>query len=246
MATKTLKTLPKISVRIWRPVIDKLDQKLEAACLRRDAYLNRLLEVELPRLDAEVSMPNSLGAQAFVAASLDQLDRKLVSLTLRPDLVEQLNDICQRKRIVRDAFFNRLFFLLAAKPEHIGVLIFGSTKWKEDLWNEARADRDFWLNALPYPLDPVIDPFWVIRLVLETHAESTDQEDVVDPDTGKTIRVQRDMHGAVAPLDSVYTTFFSNALKATDPTGLNCYVPDWRVPNSEAASKRQALDELAF
>ena len=36
---KPLKTPPKISVKIWRPIIEKLDAKLDAACLRRDAYL---------------------------------------------------------------------------------------------------------------------------------------------------------------------------------------------------------------
>jgi hypothetical protein len=30
-------------VKIWRPIIDKLDAKLDAACLRRDAYLAKLL-----------------------------------------------------------------------------------------------------------------------------------------------------------------------------------------------------------
>ena len=145
MATKTLKTPPKISVKIWRPIIDKLDQKLDAACLRRDAYLNKVLENELPWLDSEVSLANSPAAQAFVAARLDQLDRKLVSLTLRPELIEQLNDICQRKRIVRDAFFNRLFLLLALKPKGID--------WKPDTVTGARVMAFIEPRGVEYFLD---------------------------------------------------------------------------------------------
>lgn len=244
MTTKTLKTPPKISVKIWRPIIDKLDQKLDAACLRRDAYLNKVLENELPWLDSEVSLANSPAAQAFVAARLDQLDRKLVSLTLRPELIEQLNDICQRKRIVRDAFFNRLFLLLALKPKGIDTLFFSAVRdeWKEELWRDTKTDRNFWLNGL-YPLEPVIAPFWAIRAGLEIYAESTGSEEYQDPDTGKTIRVQRE-YEAVSPLNSVYTAFFSNELKDTDLTGLNCHVPDWRVPDTAAAAKRKELDDL--
>ena len=38
-----------ISVRIWRPILEKLEAKLEAACLRRDAYLRRVLELEIEK-----------------------------------------------------------------------------------------------------------------------------------------------------------------------------------------------------
>ena len=104
MATKTLKTVPKISVKIWRPILDKLEAKIESACLRRDAYLAKVLEVELDWLDQEVSIPNSQASYDYVLERLDRLDRKLVSLALPQELTARLNDICSRKRIVRDAF----------------------------------------------------------------------------------------------------------------------------------------------
>ena len=34
-----LKTAPKISVRIWQPIVQMLNDKMDSACLRRDAYL---------------------------------------------------------------------------------------------------------------------------------------------------------------------------------------------------------------
>ena len=54
MANKTRTTTPKISVKIWRPIIEKFDEKIGIACIRRDAYLNKVLEVELDKLDDEV------------------------------------------------------------------------------------------------------------------------------------------------------------------------------------------------
>ena len=79
MAAKALKTTPKISVKIWRPLIDKFDAKIELACLRRDAYLNKVLDVELNFLDEEVSIPNSQASYDYVFDRLDRLDRKLVT-----------------------------------------------------------------------------------------------------------------------------------------------------------------------
>src|SRR6266567_8140353 len=106
------RTEQKISVRIWRPLIVRVNEKIKAACLRRDPYLASVLAHELPLLDREICVPNSAAAEAFVTDRLDQMDRKLVSLALPPESTAQLSEICARKRIVRDAFFNRMFFLL--------------------------------------------------------------------------------------------------------------------------------------
>ena len=102
MAIKTLKTVPKISVKIWRPILDKLEAKIESACLRRDAYLAKVLEVELDWLDQEVSIPNSQASYGHVLKRLDRLDRKLVSLALPPELTARLNDICCERTITDD------------------------------------------------------------------------------------------------------------------------------------------------
>ena len=37
MSKQDPKPVQKISVKIWWPIIDKLDSKMEATCLRRDA-----------------------------------------------------------------------------------------------------------------------------------------------------------------------------------------------------------------
>jgi hypothetical protein len=46
---------------------------MDASCLRRDAYLNRVLAVELDYLDTEVALPNSTEAKKFIAERLDHL-----------------------------------------------------------------------------------------------------------------------------------------------------------------------------
>lgn len=246
MATKTLKTIPKISVRIWRPIIAKLDAKIEQACLRRDAYLSKVLEVELDWLDDEVSIPNSQASYDYVFERLDQLDRKLVSLALPPKLTMRINEICSRKRIVRDAFFNRIFLLLAAAPQFVDKLLFGDigNGWRTEVWSANKNDGPFFQNGF-YPLEPWIDPFWAIRNGMEMFAEDAGLEDYVEPTSGKTIRVKRDSTGVLAPADSLYTTIFEQKVRDNDLLGLSCYMPDWRIPGHGAEQEYRAkLDEL--
>ena len=248
MSKQNPKNLQKISVKIWRPIIEKLDGKIELACLRRDAYLAKVLECELDWLDQEVSIPNSQAAHNFVCEELDGLDRKLVSLALPPDLTKRLNDICTRKRIVRDAFFNRLFLLLAASPKLVDHLLFGdySSRWRSEVWSESKNDGPFFRNGF-YPLEPMIDPFWAVRRGLElVDSEDAEAEDLVDPSSGLTIRIQRDLAGNPVPIDSVYTIVFDTVMGGKQSLlGMSCFMPDSRIPGHEAEKiSRAKLDEL--
>ncbi|WON72896.1 hypothetical protein [Nitrosospira sp. Is2] len=243
MEDKLLKTVPKISVKIWRPIIEAFDKKMEAACLRRDAYLNKVLEVELNWLDEEVSIPNSQASYDYVLGQLDQLDRKLVSLALSPELTTRLNEICSRKRIVRDAFFNRFFLLLAASPKNIDRLFFGTVedKWRTEVWSGLKHEGPFFNNVF-YPLESTIDPFWAIRSGLDMYTKDEGLEDYIEPTSGKNIRVKRDINTKIiTPTDNLYTVIFDRK----NLLGLNCYMPDWRIPGNEAEKEYCAkLDEL--
>jgi len=246
MATKTLKTVPQNLGEDWRPIIEKLDEKIEAACLRRDAYLAKVLETELGWLDREVSIPNSKASYDYVFKRLDDLDRKLVSLALPTELTQRLNEICTRKRIVRDAFFNRVFLLLAASPKVVDALLFGdvSHRWRTEVWGEYKHDGPFFQNGF-YPLEQIIDPFWAVRCGLDMYASRTGLKDYVEPTSGETIRVQTSLTDEPMPVDSLYTTIFEQKVMGNDLHGLSCYFPDWGIPEHAAASAHKAkLDEL--
>lgn len=224
-------TNPKTSVRIWRPIMDKLDLKLEAACLRRDAYFARVIDTEISCLEEEVRLPNSKASYDHVLTCLDRLDRKLVTLTLPPEVVARVNQVCTQKLIVRDAFFNRLFLLLAAAPKTIDRLLFGGNDWRHDLWKgfPNAYDQEF-LDTLSNPLAPTTDPFWAIRQMFAEY-RSKDGEVELDP------------MGRPSEPDNIYTRFFSK-VGGTDLTGLSCYLPDWRVPNTVDGIKMSELDEI--
>jgi hypothetical protein len=244
---KMLKTAPKISVRIWQPIIELLSQKMDSACLRRDAYLQRVLEVELDFLDLEVAIPNSSASYDYVLKELDGFNRKLVSLALPAELTVRLNEICTRKRIVRDAFFNRLFLLLAAPPKYVDSLLFlgCESDWRTQVWSEWKHEGPFFQNGF-YPLDPTIDPFWGVREGLALMTPDDFLEDFTEPSTKQTIKVMRNETGELMLPESVYTTLFHGKTKeGHNRLGLSCYLPDWLIPGHEAEkSNRAKSDEL--
>lgn len=238
----------KISVKIWLPALKKFDEKLENACIRRDAYLNKVLEKELKHLDKEVALPNSQIATDFIRDRLNQLDRKLVSLALREDLVARLDDICKTKLIDRDAFFNRLFLFLAS--ENTLKILFQQVtqEWLQDyLSDKSSADR--LLDHL-YPLPEAHDPFWAIRCSLEFYNQdpdnAADKIQYTDQGSGKVIQMQKDWSGNLKLTENIYTKIIEeNLSNKNDLRGLNCYLPDWHVPETnEYLQYRQTLDDL--
>jgi len=236
----------KISVKIWRPLIARFNEKVMTACLRRDLYLARVLAHELPYLDHEVSVPNSVAAQRFVDERLDGMDRQLVSLALPPALTAILKDICIRKRIVRDAFFNRVFFLLAARPRVLDALLFpDNPDWRAEIWSEYRNDGPFFQNGF-YPLEPEVNPFWALRTAFDVQAEEDKSvEYYVDPASGNEVRVTRDITGAVMPVPGIYSTVFTVPKGQTELLGLSCFLPDSHIPGTPAAEALNSkLDEL--
>lgn len=213
----------KVAVKIWQPLLEKFDACIETACLRRDAYLARLLAREIPLLDAEVAVPNSPAALRYVSDHLSALDRKTVTLTLPTSQVEQLKDVCDRKGISRDAFFNRVILLLAANRKTIDRLLFPDwPAWRTYVWEEFKQDGEFRAGVFD-PLNDPSEPFWAMREALAKQAK----------DVG-------DLEGA-----QLYTTFFDQRVGNGDLVGFNTYVPDELVPGTQIqVAKRRELDEL--
>lgn len=219
----------KTTVKIWLPIMNKLEQKLDAACLRRDAFLAKVISSEAVHLDKEVSIPNSKASYLYVTKRLDALKRKTVTLSLPAETINQINEVCHRKLIVRDSFFNRLFLLLAASPRTIDKLLFGSNEWRSDFFKDSSKDGVF--EELLDPIPTTIDPFRAIREMIDNYLYD-------EPHSG------RDRYDYPEPLTSVYTIFFKRKVENEDITGINCYLPDWRIPGTAEAKHVADLDEL--
>ena len=73
---------------------------------------------------------------------------------------------------------------------------------------------------------------------------------MLSPRAARRFEVTRDMiTGTQMPADSLYTIVFDQKVqdhdRRFDLLGLNCYMPDWRIPGQAAEQEHQAkLDDL--
>ena len=136
-----------------------------------------------------------------MAERLSQLDPRPVSLALDTQVMDKLDDICERKRIVRDAFFNRLFLLLAASPQLIDRLFFLTVAkdWKDELWKAYKTEWPKFFESAFYPLEQEIDHFWAIREALEMYSRDIGLRDHTVPETGAVVQVHEEFAGSVRP-----------------------------------------------
>ncbi len=236
----------KVTTKIWRPALAAFSEKVESACLRRDAYIGKLLEFEIAHLEKEIPVANSSAAARFIADRLCELDRDMLTLAIPSSLSSKLTDLCRIRNIVRDAFFNRLIFLLAATPQQIDTLFFdGTSDWHRNV-QVAIGPYDI-AGGDVYPLRSPIDPFWAIRLGLECYGTDAPTLGEARNDDGGAKGVVENF-GDYQLQEGIYSTTFKG--RWTDGSligGLNCWLPDWLLPNSEESFRRkQRLEDLAL
>lgn len=104
----------KVLVNVYEPLISIMKYKMDTACLKRDAYLDKALRCEAELLRNEMETPNSDRAKAYIADNLKQLRLKPLNLLLSQETVKLINDVCNEKNVPRDAFINRFCLLLIA------------------------------------------------------------------------------------------------------------------------------------
>jgi hypothetical protein len=228
-------TFRKTSIRIWTPLLEKFGQRIESACLRRDAYLTKVLEDEIDELDSATELPNSEAARSFIAAHLDTVPRKLVTLTLPEDAVKRLDDICDRKRIVRDGFFNRLLYLLSAEHRQITRLFFDDDgEWVQDLLERT----DFGPSAAGHLLDPIPEYRNPLQTVREGLWVARDRM-ASNPSTATEADAWLAQH-------SIYgLTIRDRQFGRSDLYGLSISLPDSLVPGtSDYDASARLLDEF--
>ena len=235
MADKT-----KVTAKIWRLALDRLNEKMESLCLRRDAYLSKVLEVEIDHLDNEIPTANSKLARKFIAERLNLMDRETLTIAIPSQIAARVNEVTEEKNIVRDSFYNRLIFILAATPTQINDIYFGDSGG----WT-TQTLKWFDINSVAlesmYPLNSVIDPLWGVRAGIELYNEKNTL--IEKNDKGQLIRLF-DSRGDKRLADGVYSTPFLGT-KSCDLRGLNCYLADWQIPTSESGlHRRKRLAEI--
>jgi len=157
----------KILVKIWVPLLNKVNVMAKDACLKRDSYLNNVLSYEAKMLGKEVRKANSEQAKKYLSSKLLALKNfKSVNLLLEEKTIEIINNVCSEKNIPRDSFINRVLLLLTANWDTLESLFEGYGDSIPEVIGEN--DEQHYFPYRASVLDTIAeftetDPFWLLR-----------------------------------------------------------------------------------
>lgn len=113
----------KITVKIYEPLLRDFDRQLDALFIKRDAFLNNMIKMEVQHLAADMEGKRmSTSAKRYVAGELKRLGTVQVNITVDKSTADDLNSVVEVSNIVRDAFINRLIMLLRSSHQLLTYL----------------------------------------------------------------------------------------------------------------------------
>lgn len=246
----------KVLVNVYEPLIAIMKHKFDAACLKRDAYLDKALRIEAGFLRDEVEKPNSDRARNFIAENLKELKLKPLSLSLSIETTELINEVCKDKNIPRDSFINRFFLLMIASDTILKSLFFFHIGKIEDIetayrlvGNEVNVYFDFYHPDIEKQINglDIIEmysnksPLYIIR---EAFNEINFNElDFIE--NGKKIKIYTYVFNknCFSILPDEYSF-----IKTKNMFGFNTYIPDDELPKEGTSSPttlaKNELDKL--
>lgn len=103
----------KITVKIYEPLLKDFDRQLDRLFIKRDAFLNAMIQEETQHLAREMEGKRlASSAKRHIAAELKRMGTKQVNVVVDKATADALNAIVETSNLVRDAFVNRLIMLL--------------------------------------------------------------------------------------------------------------------------------------
>lgn len=131
METTRKSDLTKITAKIYAPMYADFDKQLTTALLRRDAFIDRMIAVEIPHLREDLAGKTmSPKAKRYVSQSLKGMGGRnadklrQVSISLHWETVGALNAAVLAHNLVRDSFINWMIALLRSSDtllERLGL-----------------------------------------------------------------------------------------------------------------------------
>lgn len=113
----------KITVKIYEPLLRDLDKQLDALFIKRDAFLNHMIQLETDYLANEMAGKRlSTRARKYISGELKRLGTHTVNVVVDKTTAEKLNAIVDEANLVRDAFVNRLIMFLRSSDSLLSYL----------------------------------------------------------------------------------------------------------------------------
>lgn len=143
---------------------------IDQGCYLKKALLTRLLTVEIERLNAALPVASDASIKSHVRAQQNSPVLKSSwiphQVSLPANLVRRVQEVCQEKGVVRDAFVNRVLFLATAKQSvidhHFGLHEFATCDYfSDEYFNKDRA-YELTMQRLTVPVDPLASLEWAL------------------------------------------------------------------------------------
>ncbi|MBK6630053.1 MAG: hypothetical protein IPG33_02880 [Betaproteobacteria bacterium] len=152
----------KITAKIYAPQLHDFNRQIDVLCIKRDAFLNKVINYELDHLAADMAGKRlSPEAKKFISRELKRMGTVPVNMVVGKLVAKRLNEIVETSNLVRDAFINRLLLLLRSSPKLLDYL---------DL-PEFVTDSSFTSIVQPMPTGPLqaikevnSDPLFYLRI----------------------------------------------------------------------------------
>ena len=122
----------KVTLKVFTPLLHEFESQLEIIHMKRDLFINHLIDCELPYLETDLHGKRlSTSAKRFMSRSLKRLGASQINVQLNSATAARLDEIADGTNLVRDSFINRLLYLslgsdsllrfFEVRPDHIGL-----------------------------------------------------------------------------------------------------------------------------
>lgn len=159
----------KATFKVIKPLYEKLAERLELTCFKRDLFLNKLLLSEMHHAQNELSgVVLEPRDKRLISSKLSEHDLVMINVVLDKQTAELLNKVVKEKNLVRDALINRIIYFLTC-PAYLESEL-GIPEFVDET-----IVRDF-INAVPTcPFEllsmTLSDPLFFIRETLKKKTE---------------------------------------------------------------------------
>lgn len=150
----------KIMVTVLSPVMDRIDEKMQSLGMRRDAYLNGLLDTQIEQMSQDLKgKSNSNKAREYLLGELKakRMPTRSMSLALNRAVIARIDKVCKETNLARDCFINRVLYFLSAEAKHL-----------KNIGIDAANDREgLSVNSLDAASELISDPFHDLQMWLK-------------------------------------------------------------------------------
>jgi hypothetical protein len=113
----------KITVKVWKPLLADFDAQLDRLCIKRDAFLNHMLSVEVRQLRSDLhGKCNSPRARRYISSALKRMGTHTVNVVVDKSVAKALADAVKAHNLVRDAFVNTMIMYLRSSDSLLKYL----------------------------------------------------------------------------------------------------------------------------